>query len=89
MASITESFNVGGLVVFGTVSSLLAKISEHITRRHHLLSRQLSTAATFCVADASAVCAAAHSCLSITRWWLCLLLATSQRATVAGLMQLS
>ena len=32
MASFTESFNVGGLVVFGTVSSLLAKISERPTR---------------------------------------------------------
>lgn len=28
MSSFTESLNVGGLVVFGTVSSLLAKISE-------------------------------------------------------------
>lgn len=27
-----ESANVGGLVVFGTVSSLLAKISEHLSR---------------------------------------------------------
>ncbi len=43
-----ESANVGGLVVFGTVSSLLAKISEHLSRvcaqdhpggAHHMRAR--------------------------------------------------